>query len=96
MIAKINFDGKDRVAIVFNEFMSFENLNLLRHSLNSYMKYANLNDSDFKINEEASGIHTLLEEMEYSTYQEYSMAEYYFSGDCRYKKAEKKTCVIYI
>lgn len=100
MIAKINFDGKDRLAIVLDETMGFEYLNRFRHALNSYMETANAmydaHGCDYVIHEDAYYLHALLEEMEFSVNQEEEMTSAYFGKKPHLKTAEKQPCEIYI
>lgn len=96
MIAKINLDGKDRLAVVFGEFYTYDELAEIRHSLTELLGVFDgiYNDCDYQ--EERAYAHQLLEMLSPNVDQEFEMMSHYFGCNCQPKKAQKKLCEVYI
>lgn len=93
MIAKINLDGKDCIAVVFNEFISFDYLAELRDSLTTILGTVN----NELVNEDEIDIaHCFLKELNPDVFQTYDMMGLYFGEKHPVNKAQKKVCEIYI
>lgn len=100
MIAKIKFDGKEHMAIVFNDVCDISTILEVKHALNSFMQtlYSQVNDIQV-IQSDAYNLHRLLEEMELTEDQAFNMFSLYFNGEhfnSGKETAEKKPCEIYI
>ncbi|MCQ2256857.1 MAG: hypothetical protein MJZ41_02545 [Bacteroidaceae bacterium] len=99
MIAKINLDGKEHMAIVFDDYVVFEDVQRVKHALNLCLRYAYMREDDHLSEEEAYYYHALIEAMELSPEQVTEMFLAYFSKkgwNRSNNKAEKKLCEIYI
>lgn len=99
MIAKINLDGKEHMAIVFDEYSDFEFVQSVKHALNLCLRYANMYEDNHLSGDEAYYYHTLIEALELSPEQVNEMFLAYFDKkgwDRSNNKAEKKLCEIYI
>lgn len=99
MIAKINLDGKEHMAIVFDEYSDFDFVQSVKHALNLCLRYANMCEDNHFSGDEAYYYHALIEALELSQDQVYEMFLAYFDkkGFGRSNnKAEKKLCEIYI
>lgn len=99
MIAKINLDGKEHMAIVFDEYVDFEFIQDVKHALNLCLRYANMREDDHLREDEAYYYHALIEAMELSPEQVSEMFLAYFGKkgwNRSNNKAEKKLCEIYI
>ena len=93
MIAKINLDGKDCIAVVFNEFINFDYLAEFRDSLTTILGTVN----NELVNEDEINIaHLFLKELYPDVSQTYDMMGLYFGEKYPVKKALKKVCEIYI
>lgn len=98
MIAKINLDGNERLAIVFNEFVSLEEIQQFKTALNSCMQLAS-QDDERKNADDFYWLHSLMEEMELTPDQIHEMFRFYFGKkDCNIEchKSTKKLCEIYL
>lgn len=99
MIAKINLDGKEHMAIVFDEYVDFEFVQEVKHALNICLRYAYIREDIHLSEEEVYFYLELIEAMELSTGQANEMFLSYFGKKGWNKsnnKAEKKLCEIYI
>ncbi len=99
MIAKINLDGKEHMAIVFDEYADFEFVQEVKHALNLCLRYANMREDDHLSGDEAYYYHALIEALELSPEQVNEMFLAYFDKkgwDRSNNKSEKKLCEIYI
>lgn len=97
MIAKINLDGKEHMAIVFNEYVDFENIQEIKDSLNYCMQIALQGDKE--CSQELYHLSSLVEEMALSINQINEMFFFYF-GKKQWNrvanKSQKKSCEIYL
>lgn len=100
MIAKIKFDGKEHMAIVFDEVFDISTIFELKHAINSFMgTFYSQVDNVSIIQDDCYSLHRLLGEMELSESQAFSMFCSYFGREhfkCDKEAAEKKPCEIYI
>ncbi|MCE2617687.1 MAG: hypothetical protein ACTTKN_09690 [Phocaeicola sp.] len=96
MIAKINLDGKEHIAIVLDEVWGYEAIWELKHAINSFMQSANASDDTDFLKEDVCNLHRLMGEIEISEDQAFEMFRAYFGSPHPHKKAEKKLCEIYI
>lgn len=99
MIAKINFDGKEHMAIVFNEYVDFSELLGYKKALNECIKIANMQEDAHLDENNTCYCHTLLSEMELSENQLFEMFVHYFGGRNWTRPAQpstKKAAEIYI
>ncbi|MDY3852093.1 MAG: hypothetical protein SO013_04280 [Prevotella sp.] len=100
MIAKINLDGKEHMAIVFNEIFTFEYISKFRKAINSYMQtteaHLDSKGCDYIRHEDNYYLHVLMEEMDFTEDQIFDMLNSYYDGKYHSEKAEKKLCEIYI
>lgn len=102
MIAKINLDGKEYMAIVFDESYSYEVMLHFRKAINSYMQttesHLDSNGCDYVNHDENYYLHTLMNEMDLTEDQIFNMLDSYFPRHFERKeeKAKEKTCKIYI
>lgn len=99
MIAKINLDGKEHMAIVFDEYVDFGFVQEVKHALNLYSRYANMREDNHLSGDDSYCYHTLIEAMELSPEQVTEMFLAYFDKkewNRSNNKAEKKLCEIYI
>lgn len=90
MIAKINLDGKDRLAVVFDEFYTYDELAEIRTSLTKILGLFDGNQ------DERAFAHKLLEMLSPNVDQTFEMMNHYFGCNRQPKKAEKKLCEVYI
>lgn len=98
MIAKINLDGQEHMAIVFSKYVDFEQIQEFKTALNSCMQIAS-QDEDRKQAENFYYLHSLMEEMELSTEQINEMFFFYFgksNWSRNSQKSQKKLCEIYL
>lgn len=100
MIAKIKFDGKEHMAIVFDDVCDISTILEVKHALNSFMQafYSQVDEVSV-IQEDTNKLHQLLGEMELSEMQAYNMFNLYFEQEGfnhTPKAAETKPCEIYI
>ena len=98
MVAKINLDGKEHMAIVFSEYVDFEQIQEFKTSLNSCMQIAS-QDEDRNRPTDFYHLHALMEEMELSIDQINEMFLYYFGKSNRNRnsnKSQKRLCEIYL
>lgn len=99
MIAKINLDGKEHVAIVFDKSYSPEDVFRFRNAINSYMQYAEAAFcacTDYALHDENYSLHALMDEMKLTDEQENAILAYFGNHHFDGKQATKKTCEIYI
>lgn len=99
MIAKINLDGKEHMAIVFDEYADFEFIQAVKHALNLCLRNANMSKDNYLVDDDAYYYHALVEAMELSPEQANEMFLAYFNKkgwNRSSNKAEKKLCEIYI
>ena len=100
MIAKINLDGKEHMAIVLDETFTFEYISKFRKSLNSYMQtmeaHLDSKGCDYTLHEDNYYLHVLMGEMDFTEEQLFDMLNSYYEGKYHGKNAEKKLCEIYI
>lgn len=99
MIAKINLDGKEHMAIVFDEYAGFEFVQEVKHALNCCLRYVNMRKDDYLSEDDYYCYHALIEAMELSPEQVAEMFLAYFDKkewNRSSNKAEKKLCEIYI
>ena len=99
MIAKINLDGKEHMAIVFDEYSDFEFVQNVKHALNLCLRYASMDEDNHLSGDEAYYYRALIEALELSSEQVNEMFLAYFDkkewGRSN-NKAKKKSCEIYI
>ncbi len=100
MIAKINLDGKEHMAIVLDETFTFEYISKFRKSLNSYMQtmeaHLDSEGCDCTLHEDNYYLHVLMGEMDFTEDQLFDMLNSYYEGKYHSKNTEKKLCEIYI
>ncbi|RUL59108.1 hypothetical protein [Prevotella koreensis] len=100
MIAKINLDGKERMAIVFDETFTFEYISKFRQAINSYMQtteaHLDSKGCDYTLHEDNYYLHVLMNEMDFTENQIFSKLNLYYNGKHDNGKPEKKLCEIYI
>lgn len=100
MIAKINLDGKEHMAIVFDETFTFEYISKFRKAINSYMQttegHFDSKGCDYTHHEDNYYLHVLMEEMDFTESQIFDMLNLYYQDKYNKNKAEKKLCEIYI
>ena len=94
MIAKINLDGKSHLAVVFNEWFSYDELAEIRSGLTNILGFFDAMYEESGLQNERAAAHQLLDELSPSVDQTFDMMDNYF-GDNK-KKAEKKNCEVYI
>lgn len=98
MIAKINLNGIEHMAIVFSEYVGFEQIQEFKNSLNSCMQIASQNEDRSQVNE-FYHLHSLMEEMELSLDQINEMFLFYFGKsdwNRNGNKSQKRLCEIYL
>lgn len=99
MIAKINLDGKEHMAIVLDETFTFEYIAKFRQAINSYMQtteaHLDSKGCDYIRHEDNYYLHVLMQEMDFTENQIFAMLNSYYDGKYS-KNAEKKPCEIYI
>lgn len=92
MITKINFDGKERVAIVLSDYSDFNTMQQMALSLNNCIQVAQT--KDMELNEEnLYYLHELLGEMMLTAEQMFDMFNSYF-GSNRPAEPKMKHCDI--
>ena len=100
MIAKINLDGKERMAIVFDETFTFEYIPKFRQAINSYMQtteaHLDSKGGDYTLHEDNYCLHVLMQEMDFTEEQFFDMLNLYYEGKYNNRTEEKKLCEIYI
>lgn len=102
MIAKINLDGKEHLAIVLSETFSYEDVTRFRKAINSYMQttesHLDSRGCDYTSHDDNYYLHSLMGEMEFTDEQMFDMIASYFGQDSetKYEKAKKRVCEIYI
>ena len=100
MIAKINLDGKEHMAIVLDETFTFEYITKFRKAINSYMQtteaHLDSNGCDYTQHEDNYYLHVLMNEMDFTEEQIFDMLNSYYEGKYNNRTAEKKLCEIYI
>lgn len=100
MIAKINLDGKEHMAIVFDETFTFEYISKFRKAINSYMQtteaHLDSKDCDYTLHEDNYYLHVLMQEMDFTEDQIFAMLNSYYDGKHNSENTEKKLCEIYI
>ena len=96
MIAKINLDGKDRMAVVFDEFYTFDEIAEIRESLTNILGcFDGIYDECGYQNERAYA-HKLLDALSPNVDQACEMMSNYFGSTRKPKTAAKKLCEVYI
>lgn len=93
MLAKVDFDGKEHIAIVLNPNMGLSWVLELRKSLVDFMETAFSSDSAMLDSNELYNVTSLLNEMEFTEDQSTRMINTYF-GKGSEKAASTKTCEI--
>lgn len=93
MLAKVDFDGKEHIAIVLNSNMGLSWVLELRKSLVDFMETAFSADSAMLDSNELYNVTSLLNEMEFTEDQSTRMINTYF-GKGSEKAANTKTCEI--
>lgn len=93
MLAKVDFDGKEHIAIVLNPNMGLSWVLELRKSLVDFMETAFSTDSAMLDSNELYNVTSLLNEMEFTEDQSTRMINTYF-GKGSEKAANTKTCEI--
>lgn len=96
MLAKVNFDGKEHIAIVLNSNMGLSWVLELRKNLVGFMETAFSSDSAMSAmldSNELYNVTSLLNEMEFTEDQSIRMINAYF-GKGSEKAANTKTCEI--
>lgn len=102
MIAKINLDGKEHLAIVLGESYSYEDVTRFRKALNSYMQtteaHLDSRGCNYINHDDNYYLHALMGEIEFTDEQMFDMIQSYFThaSDSKGKTAKKKLCEIYI
>lgn len=96
MIAKISLDGKDHLAVVFDETTSYDDLQGIKNALlscltNALMKECYMTDDD------KFYFLSLVQELELKEQQAFSMFKKYFNDNVEKQEMPiKKTCDIYV
>lgn len=93
MLAKVDFDGKEHIAIVLNSRMGLSWVLELRKNLVSFMETAFCSDGAMLDSNELYNVTSLLNEMEFTEDQSARMINAYF-GKGTEKVANTKTCEI--
>lgn len=93
MLAKVDFDGKEHIAIVLNSRMGLSWVLELRKNLVSFMETAFCSDGVMLDSNELYNVTSLLNEMEFTEDQSVRMINAYF-GKGTEKVANTKTCEI--
>ena len=93
MLAKLDFDGKEYIAIVLNPNMGLSWVLELRKSLVDFMETAFSSDSAMLDSNELYNVTSLLNEMELTEDQRTRMINTYF-GKVLEKVVSTKTCEI--
>lgn len=93
MLAKVDFDGKEHIAIVLNSRMGLSWVLELRKNLVSFMETAFCSDGAMLDSYELYNVTSLLNEMEFTEDQSARMINAYF-GKGTEKVANTKTCEI--
>lgn len=93
MLAKVDFDGKEHIAIVLNPNMGLSWVLELRKSLVDFMETAFSTNSAMLDSNELYNVTSLLNEMEFTEDQSTRMINTYF-GKGSEKAANTKTCEI--
>ena len=96
MIAKINLDGKDRMAIVFDECYTLDELAEIRNSLTNLLGCFDGIYDECGYQSERAYAHYLLDALSPNTDQAFEMMSHYFGSTHKPKTAEKKLCEVYI
>lgn len=93
MLAKVDFDGKEHIAIVLNSRMGLSWVLELRKNLVGFMETAFSGDSAMLDSNELYNVTSLLNEMEFTEDQSARIFDAYF-GKGSAKAANTKTCEI--
>lgn len=93
MLAKVDFDGKEHIAIVLNSNMGLSWVLELRKNLVGFMETAFSGDGAMLDSNELYNVTSLLNEMEFTEDQSVRMLDAYF-GKGSAKAANTKTCEI--
>lgn len=93
MLAKVDFDGKEHIAIVLNSRMGLSWVLELRKNLVGFMETAFCSGSAMLDSNELYNVTSLLNEMEFTEDQSVRMINAYF-GKGTEKVANTKTCEI--
>lgn len=93
MLAKVDFDGKEHIAIVLNSRMGLSWVLELRKNLVSFMETTFCSDGAMLDSNELYNVTSLLNEMEFTEDQSVKMIDAYFGKGTK-KAANTKTCEI--
>ena len=93
MLAKVDFDGKEHIAIVLNSRMGLSWVLELRKNLVSFMETAFCSNGAMLDSNELYNVTSLLNEMEFTEDQSVKMIDAYFGKGTK-KAANTKTCEI--
>lgn len=97
MIAQINFDGKDRIAIVLDEVYSFDSLALYQKSIINVLMALESSCDENCYQDDKANVLQFMAEMFPNIDQSFAMLNKYFNGGLSSAhKAEKRPCEIYI
>jgi len=96
MIAKINFDGKDHLAVVFDHVYNYDELVEIRNSITTILGVFDGIFDESGLQSERAYAHKLLEMLSPNVEQSFEMMCHYFGSEHTPKNAVKKPCEIYI
>lgn len=96
MIAKISLDGKDHLAVVFNEITSYDDLQGIKNALLSCLTNALMKEC-YMTEDDKFYFLSLVQELELKEQQAFSMFKKYFNDNVEKQEMPiKKTCDIYV
>lgn len=96
MIAKINLDGKDHLAVVFDETTSYDDLQGIKNALLSCLTNALMKEC-YMTEDDKFYFLSLVQELELKEQQAFSMFKKYFNDNVEKQEMPiKKTCDIYV
>ena len=96
MIAKISLDGKDHLAVVFNETISYEDLQGIKNALLSCLTNALMKEC-YMTEDDKFYFLSLVQDLELKEQQALSMFKKYFNDNVEKQGMPiKKTCDIYV
>ena len=97
MIAKINLDGKDRIAIVLDDVYSFDSLASMQQSIINVLMALEFSCNENCYQDDKANVLQFLAEMFPNIDQSFAMMNKYFKDGLSCKSiAEKRQCEIYI
>lgn len=97
MIAKINFDGKDHVAVVLNDVYDFDMLTVYQQSIINVLSALESSCDELAFQDDKANVLQFIAEMLPNIDQSFAMHSNYFGCGCKKAdKAVKKPCEIYI